>query len=278
MTLFQILTRKLAEGKIKVTRKLLNRLHRETGFKSHPKPRERKHRGFSRLFCASLVAALALPIFIVDGTAANAAQPEQTASAASGYSAAALFNQANAYARAGKPGLAILDYSRAQLLAPSDADIAANLHFVRAKAGLPDAVKNWLARGLTCAQPNTLAWVGCFGLLLAGIGTLLVRLYPPRRLDFCLLTCVGALLLATASCNAILMWPKVHEAVVITRETAALTTPVLAAEPLLKLREGETVTVRAEHQDFALVQTLAGRSGWVASADLARVVPQSGSQ
>jgi hypothetical protein len=74
------------------------------------------------------------------------------------------------------------------------------------------------------------------------------------------------------------MWPKVHEAVVITRETAALTTPVLAAEPLLKLREGETVTVRAEHQDFALVQTLAGRSGWVASADLARVVPQSGSQ
>ena len=93
MTLFQILTRKLATGKIKATRKLLNRLQRETGCQRRPKPRERKHRGFSRLFCASLVAALALPIFIVDGTAANAAQPEQTVSAPSGYSAAALFNQ-----------------------------------------------------------------------------------------------------------------------------------------------------------------------------------------
>jgi hypothetical protein len=32
--------------------------------------------------------------------------------------------------------------------------------------------------------------------------------------------------------------------------------------------------MRAEHQDFALVRTAAGRSGWVARADLARVVPQ----
>jgi hypothetical protein len=32
--------------------------------------------------------------------------------------------------------------------------------------------------------------------------------------------------------------------------------------------------MRAEHQDFALVQTSAGRSGWVARADLARVMPQ----
>jgi len=276
MTLFQILTRKLATGKIKATRKLLNRLQRETGCQRRPKPRERKHRGFSRLFCASLVAALALPIFIVDGTAANAAQPEQTVSAPSGYSVAALFNQANAYARAGKPGLAILDYSRAQLLAPSDADIAANLRFVRAKAGLSDPVENWLPRRLTYARPNTLARVGCFGLLLAGISTLLLHLYPQRRLAFRSLTFVGALLVATAISNAIVMWPSVHEAVVINREAPALTTPVLAAEPLFKLREGETVTVRAEHQDFALVQTLPGRSGWVARADLARVVPQSG--
>jgi hypothetical protein len=278
MTLFQILTRKLATGKIKVTRKLLYRLHRETASKSHPKPRERKHRGFSRLFCASLVAALALPIFIVDGKAANAARPEQAASAPSGYSAAALFNQANAYARAGKTGLAVLNYERAQLLAPHDADTAANLHFVRAKAGLSDPVENWLPRGLTYAHPNTLAWVGCFGLLLASIGTLLVRLFPQRRFAIHSLTFVGALLIATAIANAIVMWPRVHEAVVINREAPALTTPVMAAEPLFKLLEGETVSVRAELQDFTLVQTSAGRSGWVARANLVRVVPQSGAE
>jgi len=155
-----------------------------------------------------------------------------------------LFNQANADAPAGKPGLAILDYSRAQLLAPSDADIAANLHFVRAKAGLPDPPESCLVRSLTYARPNTLAQVGCFGLLLAGISTFLVRLYPQRRLAFRSLTFVGALLIATATSNAIVMWPRAHEAVVIHREAPAITTPVLAAEPLFKLQEGETVSVR----------------------------------
>ena len=52
MTLFQILTRKLATGKIKATRKLLDRLHREAGGKRPPKPskaRGRKPPGFARL-------------------------------------------------------------------------------------------------------------------------------------------------------------------------------------------------------------------------------------
>ncbi len=107
---------------------------------------------------------------------------------------------------------------------------------------------------------------------------LLVRLYPQRRLAFRSLTLVGALLVATAIGSAIMMWPSLHEAVVINREAPALTTPVLAAEPLFKLREGETVTVQAQHQDFALVRTMAGRSGWVARSNLARLVPQSGPQ
>jgi uncharacterized protein YgiM (DUF1202 family) len=72
------------------------------------------------------------------------------------------------------------------------------------------------------------------------------------------------------------MHPKVTEAVVIARESPVRTSPVSVAEPAFKLREGETVTVRAERQDFALVETTAGRSGWVMRADLARVVPQSG--
>jgi hypothetical protein len=268
----------LAEGKIKVTRKLLNRLHRETGHQSQPKPHVRKHHGFSRLICASLAAALALAIFIADGKAANATEPDQTASAPSGYSAAALFNQANADARAGKPGLAILAYSRAQLLAPSDADIVANLHFVRAKAGLPDSPENWLARRLTYVRPNTLAPLGCFGLLLACIGSLLVRLYPKRCLVFRSLTFAGAMLVATAIGSAIAIWPIVNEAVVIAREAPVRTSPVVAAEPAFKLREGETVMVRAERQDFTLVQTTLDRSGWVSRADLCRVVPQAGAQ
>jgi uncharacterized protein YgiM (DUF1202 family) len=112
--------------------------------------------------------------------------------------------------------------------------------------------------------------------MLAGMSLLLVRLQPQRRLAFRSLTIVGALLVATALGSAITTWPMMKAAVVITSETPARISPVSNAEATFKLREGETVTVRAEHQGFALVQTSAGRSGWVARADLARVVPQSG--
>jgi hypothetical protein len=216
-----------------------------------------------------------LLISVVTGQAAIAAQASESNTAISGYSAAALFNQANACARDGKPGVAILDYERAQLLAPNDSDIAANLHFVRAKADLSDAPESWFTRGLTFACPNTLAWLGTFGLILTGVGMVLVRLYPQRRLALRVLTFLAALLVATAIGSAITMWPKVNEAVVIVRVAPARTSPVLAAEPLFKLREGETVTVRAEHQDFSLVQAATGRSGWVDRANLSRVVPQS---
>ena len=277
MTLFQILTRRVATGKTKVTRKLLDRVCRETGGKpcSKPtKPPRRKRGGFTCSFCAALVAVLMLPIWLVTAHAAVGAQPRGSSIATGGYSAAGLFNRANACAREGKSGLAILNYERALLLAPNEADIAANLHFVRAKAGLPDAPENWFARSLLYARPNTLAWLGSLGLALAGMSLLLVRLYPQRRLALRSLTFAGVLLVATAIGSAITMWPRINEAVVISREAPARIAPVSAAEAAFKLHEGETVTMRAEHQDFALVQTSAGRSGWVARADLARVMPQ----
>ena len=222
----------------------------------------------------ALVAALTLPICLVTARAAGDVQPGVKTTATSGYSAAALYNQANADARNGKTGTAILNYERALLLAPNDADVAANLRFVRARAGLPDVPENWFVRSLTFARPNTLAWFGSFGLVLAGMSLLLVRLQPQRRLAFRSLTVVGALLVATALGSAITTWPMMKAAVIITGETPARISPVLDAEPAFKLRAGETVTVRAGHEGFALVQTSAGRSGWVARADLVRVVPQ----
>ena len=128
----------------------------------------------------SLVAALTLPIGLVSVQAATRVQPREPTRPVSGYSAAALFNQGNADARQGKTGPAILNYERALLLAPDDADITANLRVVRAKAGLPDAPQNWLSRSVTYARPNTLAWLGCVGLALAGTSLLLGRLYPRR--------------------------------------------------------------------------------------------------
>jgi hypothetical protein len=40
------------------------------------------------------------------------------------------------------------------------------------------------------------------------------------------------------------------------------------------LPEAETVKMTAQYEDFALVQTRAGRTGWVSRANLAPVVAQ----
>jgi SH3-like domain-containing protein len=41
------------------------------------------------------------------------------------------------------------------------------------------------------------------------------------------------------------------------------------------LPEAETVTVTAEHEDFILIRTRNGLSGWVARANLGAVVPHA---
>jgi hypothetical protein len=279
MTLFQILTRYVACGKIKVTRRLLNRVLRETRGKScskRPAPRKRKRQHFSLSYSTAFVAILTLQIGLFTGYARAATQPIQRVSITSGYSAAALFNQANAYARGDKPGLAILNYERAQLLAPHDPDIATNLHLVRAKALLPDAPETWVSNSLTYFPPNAMAWVGSFGFVLAGGGIFLALLLSRRRVAFLCLTFAGGLLIASAIGSAAATWPKMTAAVIIGHDVPAYTSPVSAAETTFTLREGETVTVRAIHQDFVLVQTTGGRAGWVSGANLARVVPQAG--
>jgi hypothetical protein len=263
---------------MKVTRKLLNQLLRE--MRATPCSREGKRRRHKRGMVirssgAVMVAALAVSVWLVTPWAAMGAQSGEGTVATSGYSAATLFNQANGYARQDKAGLAILNYERARLLAPDDADIAANLHFVRAKAGLPDAPERWFSRGLSHAHPNTLAWLGCLGLVLVGMSMMLVRLRPERRFAFRVMALVGALLIASAIGSASTMWPRVKEAVVIARGAPARTSPASVAEPAFTLREGEIVTVRAELENFDLVQTAAGRAGWVARADLALVVPRT---
>lgn len=89
------------------------------------------------------------------------------------------FNLGNAELRAGRVGEAILAYRRAQRLAPTDDDIAANLAVARSKVARPveadandldfgDAAAGW--RILPMAARwwiGVVAWIGFWGLLLA---------------------------------------------------------------------------------------------------------------
>lgn len=196
------------------------------------------------------------------------------APAPAGYSAPALYNLANAYARAGKPGLAVLNYERAKLLDPNDPDIDANLNQVREASGLPPISTQGLDGLTRIAGPYTLSWIGILGLLLAGLSMLAREAYPAHRGKLLASAFIGFCALgATLGC-ALSVWPTLHEAVVVGHSIPMRVSPTLIEEPLFVLPEAEIVRVNGEHDGFMLVKTRTGRTGWAPNSNLAPIVPK----
>lgn len=193
-----------------------------------------------------------------------------------GYSAAALYNLANAYARAGKPGLAVLNYERAKLLDPTDPDIDANLNQVRATSGLPPLPAPYLARLTRIATPDVLSWIGVLGLLVAGLSLLAREAYPAHRGKLFAAALIGFCTLAVTVGSALSVWPVLHQAVVVGHSVPVRVSPTLIEEPLFVLLEAEIVRVSAEHDGFMLIKTQAGRTGWAPNSNLAPIVPKQG--
>ena len=137
-----------------------------------------------------------------------------------------LYNLANSYARAGKPGLAVLNYERAALLAPDDPDINANLEYVRASAHVPAEPRNRFARIAQAASPTLAAWLGVLGIALVGLGLLARKAcaaIPMAAGAGSVL--LGVALIALSVSNAMLLWPRMHEAVVLVNQTPARVSP-----------------------------------------------------
>lgn len=189
-----------------------------------------------------------------------------------GYSAPALYNLGNSYARSGDAALAVLNYERARILSPLDPDIRANLSYVRASAGLPSQSGNWLSEHARLADPNTLYWLGLLGVSLAGTGLLLRRLRANRRAAFTAAAIVGLLLTALSLGDAVATSSILSESVVLVA-TPASASPVLGIPPLFTLPPAEVVSLRAEHAGFVLIRDPQGREGWVARADVASLIP-----
>jgi type IV secretory pathway VirB2 component (pilin) len=189
------------------------------------------------------------------------------------YSADGLYNLANSYARAGKPGLAVLNYERAALLAPGDSDINANLDYVRASAHVPAEPRTRFTRIAQTVTPALAAWLGVAGVALVGLGMLASRMTSRFRWLRAISILLGVASIALTVSNAVLLSPRMRDAVVLVNQTPARVSPVPMGDTAFVLREAETVTITAEHEDFILVRTRAGASGWVARGSLGAVVP-----
>ena len=217
---------------------------------------------------AMLIAGAALWGGQVLGQPSPASQPSRPQ-----YSADGLYNLGNSYARAGQPGLAVLNYERAALLAPGDPDINANLEYVRVSAHVPAEQRNRFARIAQVVSPTLVAWVGVLGIAVVGLGLLAKRIAPRFRWLRAGSFLLGVALIALAASNAMLLWPRMHEAVILVNQTPARVSPVPMGDTAFVLREAETVTMTAEHEDFVLIRTRGGLSGWVSRANVGAVVP-----
>ena len=217
-------------------------------------------------------AALALSLALM-GSPMHA-NPVQAEPAPVGYSAAGLYNLANAYARQGKPGMAVLNYERASLLSPNDPDIDANVSYVRASSHVPAPPRSTFDRVVRIASPFALSWIGVIGLVIVGVSALAAQLSSRHRWMRRLGMLFGIAMISLTVANGIALWPILHEGVVIAAATPVRVSPVPMGDSLFVLNEADTVKITAEHEGFWLVQTRAGRTGWVSHSNVAPVVPR----
>ena len=152
-----------------------------------------------------------------------------------GYSAAALYNLGNSYARVGKPGMAILNYERASLLSPNDPDVEANLRYVRASAHLPAEVPDSFGRVARIATPFWVSWIGVLGLMIVGASLIAAQLSSRYRPVRGAATLLGVSMLGLTLCNALALWPRLHRGVVIAAATPVRGCPVTRGDPLFPL-------------------------------------------
>jgi hypothetical protein len=166
-----------------------------------------------------------------------------------------------------------LNYERAHVLAPRDSDIAANLAYVRATAGLPIPVRPWhqtLARLLT---PTTWTLFAVLTLWLAGAGLVATRRWRSRRLVYA--TAVAALVgVMSVAATMVLDRDLNHAVVVETKSAPVRVSPFDTAASEITVSEGQDVTIIGHHGDFLRVRDGQGRTGWVQSAAVQPVVPR----
>ena len=201
--------------------------------------------------------------------------------AARGYSAPLCFNLANAEAKAGHVGQAILNYERARYLAPADRDIDHNLQLARRQAGLKTNSLRWwqiALRTLTINQWLAIVDVWLVLIALAVVAHLFVRRLAPSAQRTVLGKIVKTVLFVSVPCAlftgylALLAAPLRIEGVVVARQAVLRLSPFDAAEQIGTLPEGELVTVEQQHNNYFRIEGRDGIYGWITRPNLEPVI------
>jgi hypothetical protein len=186
-----------------------------------------------------------------------------------------LFNAGNAEFKSGHLGKAIAAYRRAELLAPRDSEIRANLGFVRNQVQgatvRESRWQDWL--GQMTLNEWTLLAAGAFWLtfLLLAVRKIRPALAPKLRSPTRL-----AVVLAVFSASLLCLQATNHfssqTAVVISVEATGRSGPFDDAQNAFTVRDGAELKVLDRHDDWVQVADGNGKIGWL-SREQVEVLP-----
>jgi len=210
------------------------------------------------------------------GDYSDAVRGYRTILAQQGYSGPVLFNLGNAWSRLNQPGRAVLNYERALRLAPGDEAIANNLRRVRQQAALPTIQPTPLSRRLGLVSLDALAWIGFAASLTLCAAVLIMRSRRSKALLAMRSTAVAsAIVLVAAGVILVCSWPDIDRSVVLADATPVHIAPALAADVSFRLKPGTLVDEGRRYDDYVMVRTDDGRSGWVSARQVARIVTRT---
>jgi len=202
-----------------------------------------------------------------------------------GYSASLCFNLANAEARAGHPGLAILNYERARYLAPADKDIDHNLQLARKQAGLePNTYRWWQValRSIDWTVWLSIMAAGSLLIFLAMIGTACAPTLATAtnisvralKITFRATIFIGipvCLFLGFIELSTLGFNNRIEGVIIAPKEATLRISPFESSDSTGTIPEGELVTVEARYNDYLRIEARDHHFGWVQEKELAPI-------
>jgi tetratricopeptide (TPR) repeat protein len=183
------------------------------------------------------------------------------------------YNLGNAYLRSGQLGRAILNYKRAQILIPRDADLNFNLRYALDQA--QDAIspdQNFLKQAFFWLEDITLRelmW-GFAGLNVLFWGILFLRLFVRPEWSYYVFIVVLIFWLVGGGSLGV-KWHQLKSdlrAVILADEVDVLAGPDSNDTVLFKLHEGTTIQRERIEDDWSLIRLPDSKRGWLKSSGI----------
>lgn len=181
---------------------------------------------------------------------------------AQGKTVALFFNLANAYAQDYQVGLAVLNYRRALLYAPRNADVQANLTFLHEQESIADFPPAFAQSMVTYLTHTTwlyvavvLFWIFLF-LSLGGF-------YYSYKNKYVICVIVISLIGCLFATYATYLSARLDSHAIVISQSVLKLAPTTKSEDLVALKPGQEVELLSEYQNYAQIRLANQIEGWV---------------